>query len=91
MMRIWGGQIRREVDARKRRPRATRRAGVTRIAMTVGRDGALLAARVQRSSGSSGLDAAALAAVRAAAPFSRAPSELENPQYSFVLPIRFER
>ncbi|MEL7466600.1 MAG: TonB family protein [Pseudomonadota bacterium] len=91
MMQVWGGKIRREVDRKKKRPRAIRRAGVARIALTVARDGGLIAARVQRSSGSDGLDAAALQAVKAAAPFDRAPDELENPQYSFVLPIRFER
>ncbi|MEL7466440.1 MAG: TonB family protein [Pseudomonadota bacterium] len=91
MARNWGGEIQRAVQRKAKLPRAARRYGTAKIALTVTRTGALVAASTQKSSGSNGLDAAALAAVKAAAPFSRAPEELESPEYTFVLAIVFKR
>lgn len=90
LMAEWGAGIRARVERRKHAPAVARRArGTVTVALGVGRDGGLLSARISRSSGQAALDAAALSAVRRAAPFARAPAGLTKPAYSFTLPIRF--
>lgn len=88
---IWGGKIRRSVERRKRYPRSSRRSGATQIAMTVGRNGGLVAASIKRGSGHTTLDKAAMKAVKAAAPYAPAPIELSGDQFTFVLQILFKR
>ncbi|MEM8752353.1 MAG: TonB family protein, partial [Pseudomonadota bacterium] len=91
LAQIWGGRIRLEVEKTKRPPRVVRRDAVALIALTVGRDGALLSAELQESAGSGRLDDAAIRAVRDAAPYVAAPEELFGESFRFVLPIRFQR
>lgn len=83
----WGGQIRARIERAKRRP-ATGGAGRVMLALRVGRDGRLVSVSVAQSGGSA-LDAAALAAVRAAGRFPPAPAALAEPSYAFTLPLRF--
>ncbi|WP_156882901.1 TonB family protein [Rhodovulum sp. P5] len=86
----WGAGIRARVERRKRYPRAAgRAAGTVTIALTVAPDGRLQSAHIARTSGHPALDAAALGAVRAAAPFARAAKGLTDSSYRFTLPIRF--
>jgi protein TonB len=49
-----------------------------------------LSAGIAQSSGAAALDAAALKAVKAAAPYPRAPKGLTEASYSFTLPITFK-
>lgn len=91
LIQIWGGKIRHAVERKKTYPRSSRRAGTTHIAMTVSRTGGLVAARVQKSSGSDRLDSAAMRAIKAAAPYQAAPSDLSGASFNFVLPVVFQR
>ncbi|WP_340110273.1 TonB family protein [Pikeienuella sp. HZG-20] len=88
---IWGGAIRREIERKKRYPRHVRRSGAALVAMTVERNGMLASARIARSSGSKGLDEAAITAVKAAAPYDPAPAALRGGRFQFVLQINFRR
>lgn len=91
----WGGQIRGEIDRKKRFPAAARAArleGKVRLALTVRGDGALLSVQLANSSGHPLLDEAALAAARAAAPFPPAPAKMggaPNANYTFRLALAF--
>ncbi|MEM7548022.1 MAG: TonB family protein [Pseudomonadota bacterium] len=91
LAQIWGSRIRREVERKKAMPRTLRRSGAVLVAMTVERDGRLMSAKIQKSSGSKGLDAAAMKAVEAAAPYVPAPAELTGTMFQFVLPVVFRR
>lgn len=83
----WGGQIRARIERARRSP-AGGGAGRVMLALRVGRDGRLVSVSVSQSAGSA-LDAAALAAVRAAGRFPPAPPTLAEPSYPFTLPLRF--
>ncbi|SDK27684.1 TonB family protein [Aliiruegeria lutimaris] len=88
----WGGGIRARIARNKRYPTAAgRAAGTATVALSVGRDGRLQSVRIARSSGNAILDAAALDAVRRAAPFAPAPRGLADQRYSFTVPLRFTR
>lgn len=88
----WGATIRTRIERRKSYPAAAGRAsGTVGLALSISRDGALLAASVGRSSGNAALDAAALAAVRKAGKFPAAPQGLDKASYSFSVAIRFSR
>ncbi|MBP0651965.1 energy transducer TonB, partial [Mycobacterium tuberculosis] len=64
------------------------REGVARVAFSVSRGGELAGVRLAMSSGATALDAAALAAVRRAAPFPPVPDGLPAPA-TLEVPIRF--
>ena len=69
---------------------AQRRSAVTvGVALSLDRDGQLVAASVAQSSGVAALDLAAVAAVRAAAPFPAAPDALTAADYGFTLRVKF--
>jgi protein TonB len=87
LMAGWGARIAAQIQ--RRTPPAGRAARVV-VRLTIGRDGRLLAASVQRSSGDAAVDGAALRAVRAAGRFPGAPRGLTEARYSFTLPIRFQ-
>ncbi|MFC2969554.1 TonB family protein, partial [Acidimangrovimonas pyrenivorans] len=88
----WGAAIAAQIERHKRYPRDARGAtGKVSVALTIGRDGSLRGVRLRRSSGSVALDAAALAAVRAAAPYPPAPAALGDASYSFSLTVAFRR
>lgn len=91
LAQLWGGAIRREVEARKRFPRNVRRTGVTMVALRVARTGALVSSHVRESSGSKALDEAAIRAVRDAAPYAAAPDGLSGASFEFALPVVFRR
>jgi protein TonB len=88
----WGNKIRKLIQRRGpgKKSRAGR-AGSTVVALTVTRAGQLAAVSVLESSGHPALDAAAVAAVKSAGPFPRAPAELTDSRYNFALPIDFSR
>lgn len=84
----WGGAIRSRIERRKRAPRGAGE-GTVVLSVSIARSGALVGVRVAASSGNGALDAAAVDAVRRAGSFPPAPDGLNDPQYSFRLPIRF--
>jgi TonB family protein len=64
--------------------------GDVRIAVVIGRNGALVDSRIAQSSGHREIDEAMLDGVRRAAPFPRFPSELKAFQVRMVLPLSFQ-
>lgn len=84
----WGGQIRARIERRKRAPRGAG-GGVVMLAISVSKDGGLIGVRVQRSSGSSTLDKAAIDAVKRVRKFPAAPKKFDRARADFSLPIRF--
>ena len=81
----------RELWARieRRKPRDIHIPGAVVITFTLGPDGSLLSARLDRSSGDSGLDHAAIDAVATAAPFPPPPPGLTPSQLTFSIPFQF--
>ena len=85
----WGAAVRAAVERHQRLPAGSSAAGVVTLVLEVARDGALNGVNVSVSSGIAALDAAALAAVRAAAPFAPAPAALRDPAYALRLTLRY--
>jgi periplasmic protein TonB len=88
LVAAWGASIRAKIDRAKRRPRGGE-TGVVTVVVSVGHDGALLNVGLARSSGQPELDAAAIAAVKRARRFSKAPKQLAKTNYKFRLEIQF--
>lgn len=88
---VWGARIRSKIEHAKRYPRGTNASGQVSLAISISRTGALLGVSLQRSSGNSALDRAALDAVRRAGRFPPAPRELPRDAYTFALAIVLKR
>ena len=81
------------IQSRKQYPeeaRAAQAEGKVQLSFTLAADGSLLSAAVVSGSGHSALDAAALGAVRAAAPFAPIPAELQRNSAKLSVTLRFE-
>lgn len=89
VMAQWGNGIRAAVERRKRYPAGTRNRGTVTLSIAVSSTGTLSSVVVQRSSGDSVLDQAALSAVRRAR-FTAAPHGLHSGVHRFSLPITFD-
>jgi protein TonB len=85
----WGSKVRARINRKVALP-ADSAPGTVKVRLEIAASGALLAVGIAQSSGQAALDAAALKAVKSAAPFSRAPKGLSEPSYSFSLPITFK-
>ena len=86
----WGAAIRKKIERRKSYPKgAGKAAGTATVQLTVTRAGGLAKVALARSSGHPALDAAALAVVRQAGGFPKAPAGLTEASYVFTLPINF--
>jgi len=88
LMARWQGAIGAAIERRKRYPRGSRGSGRVVLTLTITRQGQLAAVAVTRSSGQPLLDEAALSAVRRAR-LPAAPRGLDEPRYSFRLPLSF--
>jgi protein TonB len=88
LVAAWGASIRAKIDRAKRRPRGGQTGAVT-VVVSVAHNGALVNVGVSRSSGQPALDAAAVAAVKRARRFSKAPKQLAKTNYTFRLKIQF--
>ncbi|MGH1355303.1 MAG: energy transducer TonB [Thalassovita sp.] len=91
LKQIWGAKIRSKVARAKRYPRNSRATGTSVVRLTVRRDGALLGVKLIRSSGDAVLDQAAIASVKRAKRFAKAPKQLPGSTFNFVLPIEKRR
>lgn len=91
LVAVWGSRIRAQVERRKRMPPGTKAKGTVTLKISVSRDGRLRGVSIRGSSGDAKLDAAAVAAVKTAGRFPRAPKELTKDVFSFSLPIKFSR
>ncbi len=87
---VWGAKVRGAVVRRKRTPRGAKGSGTVLIYFKVSRDGALLAHKIQRSSGNPLFDKAAIKAVTSVRRFPRAPKKLPRKSGEFVVPLQFE-
>ena len=85
----WGSKVRARINRKVALP-ADSAPGTVKVRLEIAASGALLAVGIAQSSGQAALDAAALKAVKSAAPFARAPRGLSEPSYSFSLPITFK-
>lgn len=88
----WSARLLEQLEQSKRYPataQSRREEGTTHIAFTLDRQGRLLSAYIQKSSGSQALDSEALAILSRAAPYPPPPSELAGEQLSLTVPIRF--
>lgn len=85
----WGAKVRARINRKVALP-ADSSPGTVKVRIDIAPSGALLAVGIAQSSGQPALDAAALKAVKSAAPFARAPKGLSEARYSFSLPITFK-
>ncbi|MFZ9199052.1 MAG: TonB family protein [Paracoccaceae bacterium] len=85
----WGAKVRARINRKVALP-ADSAPGTVKVRLEIAPTGALLAVGIAQSSGQPALDAAAIKAVKSAAPFARAPKGLTETRYSFSLPITFK-
>lgn len=91
-MEAYGADVKVRIESRKNYPPAARRSRLTGdvvLSFDVSRDGSLHAATIARSSGSALLDRAALASLRAAAPFSPFPVSASAANQTFNITLTF--
>lgn len=85
----WGSRIRAKLERAKRYPaKANGAAGKVVLSLVVAADGRLRAVKVKQSSGNAALDGAALATVKAAGRFPKAPKGV--PESSVKVTLRFD-
>lgn len=87
----WQGRVLERLAEFRRYPagaRSRREQGVSHVRLRVNRSGQLLQVRLERGSGHTELDRAALATVRAAVPLPAIPSELPD-ELELLLPVEF--
>lgn len=88
----YGSKLLSHVQRFKRYPAAAAGAtGVTRLAVTIGRDGALRGVRVSSGSGNKALDAEARSTAQRAAPYPRPPDGVGGASITFSVALRFSR
>lgn len=85
----WGAKVRARITRKLALP-AGAAPGRAKLRVTVTPKGALVSVEIAQSSGQPALDAAAVRAAKAAAPYPRAPKGLTEASYSFVVPIRLD-
>lgn len=86
---IWGAKIRTRVERRKRSVSGKAKGRVAKVSITVSNSGQLLGVSLAKSSGMDKVDQEALAAVKRAGKFPKAPKGMNRPSYTLQLPIRF--
>ena len=88
----WTAKLMDQLERSKRYPAAAqgrREEGTAHVVFTIDRQGRLLSASIQKSSGSEALDTEALALLKRAAPFAPPPPELGPEHISLTVPVRF--
>jgi protein TonB len=81
----------RQVQQRAVYSRATSEEGQVVALVTVSRDGRLIDARVDRSSGYRNLDNSALEALRQSAPYPPLPSDIPGDRHTFTVLMDYRR
>lgn len=82
----WASKIRSKIERRKKYPAAAKGAsGAVTVMISIAASGALSAVSLGGSSGNAALDAAALKAVQAAAPFPAAPEGQGGAQFALTM------
>ncbi|MDQ1900484.1 energy transducer TonB [Paracoccus sp. WLY502] len=90
LMSQWGGQIRSCISRRASAPRGVREGGRVELNLSVSRSGTIQGVGIAGSSGIAALDQAAVRAAQRAGRCPRAPAELTDATYGFVLPINIQ-
>lgn len=93
ILREWQAGIKAAIEAQKQYPAIAERLGHTgsvKFRFSLDAGGGLLSVSVKSSSGWEELDAAALNAVRAAAPFASIPQELGRDELALSMTLRFK-
>jgi len=73
----------------RHKPRSTRGRGLVQVNFSIDSSGGVLSAKVQRSSGDSELDQAAIDMVMRSSPVPAPPPEIARPRMSLSLPVQF--
>ncbi len=92
LLRNYAGGVKREILAAKLYPATAERLGqegVVQVGFTVASDGSLDSVRVKSSSGYGTIDAAAIRAVQAAAPFNAIPTDANKDSLSMSISLKF--
>lgn len=90
--RTWEGALLAHLERRKRYPveaRAQRREGVAHVRFTMDREGRVLSARLERSSGHVVLDHEAVALLHRAQPLPKPPPDVAGDPISLTVPVEF--
>jgi protein TonB len=86
----WQGLVSAQVNRNTRYPPSAQGAsGASSVSFSIDRSGRLVSASLSRSSGSSALDAEAVAIVRRASPFPPPPPEIPGGRFNFTKTINF--
>ncbi|MCT8002694.1 TonB family protein [Sphingomonas sanguinis] len=88
----WQGQVLAALNKVRRYPREAsfrRQQGVPYIRFVMDRDGRVLSARLERSSGVAALDSAAIALPKRAQPLPKPPAEVQGDTIELVVPVEF--
>lgn len=91
LMAQWGGSINARIQRYVIYPTGSTAKGTAKLALTIGRDGALNGVAIQSSTGDAALDQAALRAAKRAGRFPSAPDGLTDAQYRFAISLTFSR
>ena len=90
----WKTRIETLIERQKRYPKAAqqrREEGTALVAFVIDRQGRLVSATIEKSSGSDVLDAEALEILHRAQPFDPPPAEMPGDRPRLVVPIRFRQ
>jgi protein TonB len=87
----WRGTLIAHLNRHKRFPGGAASTGTASVSFTINRSGAVLSARLVRSSGDPALDAEAVALPRRASPVPAPPSNIGGSTVTLSVPIRFSR
>jgi len=86
----WQGLVSARVNSNTRYPSTAQGAtGASSVSFSIDRSGRLISAGLSRSSGSSALDAEAVATVRRSSPFPPPPAEIPGGRFNFTKTINF--
>ncbi|MCL2715547.1 MAG: TonB family protein [Alphaproteobacteria bacterium] len=86
----WGRRITAYLELHKRFPEGRNRTGKVGISFVVDRRGKLVSVAVEKSSGDSSYDAAAISMIQRSDPVPPAPGELEGAEFAFSLDVNFD-
>jgi protein TonB len=89
LVNVWGAKIRTRIERRKKPIRGGSKHGTALIRLKVAPTGQLLSVGIAKSSGVEAIDTAAIAAVKRAGRFAKAPKQLNKSSYHFRISVRF--
>jgi protein TonB len=91
-VQTWQQLLLAHIERQKRYPslaRRRRQEGVTYLRFVMDREGQVLSARIERSSGYAILDEETMALIERAAPLPAPPPEVSGKQIELIVPVQF--